>query len=125
MAGLAYRTPRESRGPVTPYAESKVRVEDDLHDLADADFEPVYLREAGSDPRSYRVDFSRITARVPEFRPQWTIERGARELYDAYRAYGLTAEVYQARFTRLRWLDSLQSALGSSIDGSLKVPVRR
>ena len=32
--------------PVTPYAESKVRVEDGLHDLADGDFTPVYLRNA-------------------------------------------------------------------------------
>lgn len=32
--------------PVTPYAKSKVAVEDDLHDLADGDFSPVYLRNA-------------------------------------------------------------------------------
>ncbi|HMG63912.1 MAG TPA: SDR family oxidoreductase, partial [Streptosporangiaceae bacterium] len=32
--------------PVTPYAESKVRVEDDLHALADGDFSPVYMRNA-------------------------------------------------------------------------------
>jgi nucleoside-diphosphate-sugar epimerase len=32
--------------PVTPYAESKVRVEAGLHELADADFSPVYLRNA-------------------------------------------------------------------------------
>jgi len=40
--------------PVTPYAESKVRVEDDLHDLADGDFSPVFLRNAtafGFSPR--------------------------------------------------------------------------
>jgi nucleoside-diphosphate-sugar epimerase len=41
--------------PVTPYAESKVRVEDDLHALADDDFTPgVYLRNAtafGFSPR--------------------------------------------------------------------------
>ncbi|MBD3932715.1 SDR family oxidoreductase [Streptomyces chumphonensis] len=40
--------------PVTPYAESKVRVEDDLHALADGDFSPVYLRNAtafGHSPR--------------------------------------------------------------------------
>jgi nucleoside-diphosphate-sugar epimerase len=40
--------------PVTPYAISKVRVEDDLADLADADFVPVSMRNAtafGFSPR--------------------------------------------------------------------------
>ncbi|MFF8643133.1 NAD-dependent epimerase/dehydratase family protein [Streptomyces sp. NPDC015345] len=40
--------------PVTPYAESKVRVEDDLHALADDDFTPVFMRNAtafGYSPR--------------------------------------------------------------------------
>jgi nucleoside-diphosphate-sugar epimerase len=40
--------------PVTPYAESKVRVEDDLHELADGDFTPVFMRNAtafGYSPR--------------------------------------------------------------------------
>jgi nucleoside-diphosphate-sugar epimerase len=40
--------------PVTPYAESKVRVEDELFALADADFTPVALRNAtafGFSPR--------------------------------------------------------------------------
>jgi nucleoside-diphosphate-sugar epimerase len=40
--------------PVTPYAESKVRVEDDLHALSDDDFSPVYMRNAtafGYSPR--------------------------------------------------------------------------
>jgi nucleoside-diphosphate-sugar epimerase len=32
--------------PLTPYAEAKARVEADLHDLADDDFSPVYLRNA-------------------------------------------------------------------------------
>lgn len=40
--------------PVTPYAESKVRVEEELVELADADFSPVLLRNAtafGFSPR--------------------------------------------------------------------------
>jgi len=40
--------------PLTPYAESKVRVEDDVADMADADFSPVFLRNAtafGFSPR--------------------------------------------------------------------------
>ncbi|MGY1711361.1 NAD-dependent epimerase/dehydratase family protein [Geodermatophilus sp. SYSU D00758] len=193
--------------PVTAYAESKVRVEADLHELADDDFEPVSLRNAtafgfsprlradivlndlvasavldgeivvksdgtpwrplahardiaeaflacleapreavhgqafnvgmesenrqvadiaavvaeavpgatvritgefGGDPRSYRVDFSRITQAVPAFKPTWTTFEGARELAEAYRRYGLTREMLTTRFTRLAWLRRLQ-----------------
>jgi nucleoside-diphosphate-sugar epimerase len=193
--------------PVTPYAESKVRVEDDLHALADADFEPVSLRNAtafgfsprlradivlndlvasavldgeivvksdgtpwrplvhardiagaflacleapreavfdqafnvgmdsenrqvadiaavvaeavpgcdvrvtgefGGDPRSYRVDFTKIGRQVPTFKPHWSTLDGARELATAYREHGLTREMLRDRFTRLAWLKALQ-----------------
>ncbi len=186
--------------PVTPYAESKVRVEDDLQDLADDDFSPTSMRNAtafgfsprlradivlnnlvghavltgvvkvlsdgtpwrplvhaediasaaaailaaptgvvhtrafnigteannrtvadiaaavvdavpgsellitgeyGSDPRSYRVDFSRFRVAVPGCEARWTIPEGARELVAAYTRHGLTQHAFDRRFTRL------------------------
>jgi nucleoside-diphosphate-sugar epimerase len=189
--------------PATPYAESKVLVEGDLHELADADFTPVYLRnatafgysprlradivlnnlvghahlsgevlvlsdgtpwrplvhaadiaraftaaltaprdavhdrafnigteqnnvtvadiaaevveavpgsrlritgEAGADPRSYRVDFSRFREAVPGFDCEWSVKAGALELIEAYQRHGLTAAGFERRFTRLAWL---------------------
>lgn len=55
-AGLDERPLDESAGfaPVTPYGESKIRSEQSLHELADDDFSPVYLRNAtayGFSPR--------------------------------------------------------------------------
>ena len=203
--------------PVTPYAESKVRVEDDLHKLADGDFSPVYMRNAtafgfsprlradivlnnlvghaclsgevlvlsdgtpwrplvhaadiaraftaaltapqeavhdqafnigsevnnvtvaeiagqvaeavpgsrvvitgenGADPRSYRVDFSRFRAAIPGFDCEWTVERGALELAEAYREHGLTAEDFRDRFTRLAVLRAASEA--GAVDETLR-----
>jgi nucleoside-diphosphate-sugar epimerase len=60
--------------------------------------------EAGPDPRSYRVDFSRLRAAVPAFTARWSIPAGAAELAAAYRAHGLTRQGFDTRFTRLAWL---------------------
>lgn len=49
-----------------------------------------YAPDGGPDKRCYRVTCEKIRATLPGFIPQWTARKGAQELYDAYRALGLT-----------------------------------
>ena len=54
------------------------------------------------DPRSYRVDFSKIEDCLPEFRPAWDARAGAQELTSAYRHAGMDQATFSGdRFLRL------------------------
>ena len=52
-----------------------------------------YAPDGGPDKRCYRVNCDKIRRVLPSFRPQWTARKGAQELYDAYRAAGLTRKI--------------------------------
>lgn len=51
-----------------------------------------YAPGGGPDKRCYRVSCDKIRKTLPGFQAQWTARKGAQELYDSYRAAGLTAE---------------------------------
>lgn len=65
-----------------------------------------YAEGAGPDPRSYRVDFGKLTETLPDARPELTARDGARELLDAFRAARLTSAGFDL-YTRLSRLKSL------------------
>ncbi len=70
--------------------------------------EVTFAEGAGTDPRSYRVDFSKIAATLPGFRPDWDAVRGVRQLVDAYRAVGMDEAMFSGdRFVRLSRLKTL------------------
>lgn len=74
--------------------------------------------EAGNDPRSYRVDFSRARKELG-FEAQWSIPDGAQQLADEYRSRGLTRDAFDNRFTRLAVLSARQKA--GELDESMHV----
>lgn len=80
----------------------------------------VSYAEGGSpDPRSYRVDFTKLNALVPDYRPVWNAQSGARQLAAAFRETGLTAEDFQGpRYVRLAQLKQLLDR--GRLDGDLR-----
>lgn len=65
---------------------------------------------AGPDIRNYRADCSKIVDTVPNFKPIWTVEKGAQEVYDAYRRYGLDEEAFRQRLLRIKTIQKKQAA---------------
>jgi nucleoside-diphosphate-sugar epimerase len=63
----------------------------------------VYAEGGQPDTRCYRVDCEKLRRTLPAFQPQWTLERGAEELYDAYLAAAMTlAEFESSRYLRIK-----------------------
>lgn len=77
-----------------------------------------YAPGGGPDKRCYRINCEKIHRKLPGFRPVWTARKGAQELYEAYRAAGLTfADIEAGRYTRITQIKILMKA--GQLDKSL------
>jgi nucleoside-diphosphate-sugar epimerase len=81
--------------------------------------EIAFAEGAGPDKRNYRADFSKIFRVLPSFQPQWDARKGARQLYEAYKAIGLRLEHFEG--PRYRRIDQLKRLLA---DGNLGPDLR-
>jgi nucleoside-diphosphate-sugar epimerase len=92
--------------------EDVVQIRDIATAVSKAFDAPVTFAEgAAPDKRDYRVDFAKINALLPSFRPAWTIPDGITELADDMRRIGLAAEDFEGeRFVRLERVNRLRSS---------------
>jgi nucleoside-diphosphate-sugar epimerase len=66
------------------------------------------LSQPDADQRTYKTDFSKFARTFPSFEFRWDPEAGAVQVYDAFKAIGLTADNFTSpRFTRLKWIRHL------------------
>lgn len=66
---------------------------------------------AAPDKRNYRVNCDKIHEVLPDFRTEWTVERGVEELYEAYKAHGLELEEFlSSRYLRIKRVSELQGS---------------
>jgi nucleoside-diphosphate-sugar epimerase len=78
-----------------------------------------YSADGGPDPRSYRVNFSKIKNQLPGFKPQWNIRRGAEELFAACKTANLKLEDFDGpRFKRILHIRKLLAA--GKLDSELR-----
>jgi len=62
------------------------------------------------DKRNYRVSFEKIAKQLPGFKPQFTLEKGIKELHDLFERINLSEELFRsAAHTRLKQIDQLKS----------------
>jgi nucleoside-diphosphate-sugar epimerase len=67
-----------------------------------------YTYEHGSDSRTYRVSFDKISKELKGFSPRWDVAKGVLQLYEAYKAHGLTLDEFTGnKYIRLNQLKGL------------------
>jgi nucleoside-diphosphate-sugar epimerase len=78
-----------------------------------------YAPDASPDLRNYRVDSSKILNTLPDFKPEWNVRKGAKELYETYKSIGLTLEEFEGpKYQRIGHIKYLLSL--SKIDTNLR-----
>jgi len=61
-----------------------------------------FAEGASADARNYRVDCTLLPRVVPDFCPQWSVQKGAAELLGGYRATGVTLDEFEGpRYKRV------------------------
>jgi nucleoside-diphosphate-sugar epimerase len=66
-----------------------------------------YSPDGAPDTRCYRVNCSKITRVLPEFKPAWTARRGVEQLYAAYLENHLTGQDFENKYVRIRRIKGL------------------
>ena len=78
-----------------------------------------YVDGAETDKRSYRVEFNKISQTVSEFKPEWNVTLGAKQLYEAYKKVGLLVEDFEG--PKYRRLFNLENSIKTGIlDNNLR-----
>ncbi len=79
-----------------------------------------FAPDAAPDKRCYRVDCNHIARTLHNFKPQWTARRGVEELYESYKAVGLTLDEFEGeKFKRIAHIKKLIA------EGTLNSDLRR
>jgi len=79
-----------------------------------------YVEGAEPDQRSYRVEFDKIASALPDFKPEWAVPKGAKQLYEAYKKVGLLVEEFEG--SRYRRITHLENSLRSGkVDNTLRL----
>ncbi len=85
----------------------------DIAQIVAETFEGCDLQVAskGADNRSYRVNFDKITALLPDFAPKWTAKLGAKQMREMFERIQMTPEMFRADpYTRLKMLTAHRRA---------------
>jgi nucleoside-diphosphate-sugar epimerase len=90
--------------------EDVVQIRDIAQTISERFDLPVTFAEgAAPDKRDYRVDFSKIGALLPEFRPTWTVPKGVEQLAADMELFGLSRRDFEGpRYVRLERIKELR-----------------
>jgi len=63
------------------------------------------LKQTNADQRTYMADFSKISNILPQFKLEWSVEEGVKQLYEKLKSIRLTYDDFNgSKFTRVKWL---------------------